>query len=436
MKIAMSSYSGMGAWFILRLLSEGHDVDYLLSKKEYEDVLSGLIPKPKIQQIDQRRHQQGYGYPSYKGYDLSLFDLTGRPKQADFSRSLVPTLGDGEIEHVLEDDREVGIQAMERAGISVPPYERFDKPGDAKSYIKKTGKRFVFKPFTIGGSTQDTATTYVSKSAEDLLRVIDQLFVLAKGAPFILQEFIKGQEIGIEGFFNGTDFFMLTGTLEEKKFMNDNKGPNTGCAGNLIFALKPDAKIYQDGLKKAIPMLQEAGFRGILDLNTIVTEDKIYALEWTPRFGYLCCPTIANMYGSGYGELLLNTANGKIPAIKWASTFGMSTTITIPPYPTEIRLPKAKDIPIEGIDARDINQLLSAYLFDVKLSKNRNSLETSGNYGYICAPIGTGDTIAAAAGQCSALIDKIHIPNMQYRTDIEKSTTKRYSFLELNGWLS
>src|SRR5579863_6204290 len=182
---------------------------------------------------------------------------------------------------------------MESAGINVPPYTRFDNPSEAKSFIKKEDKRYVFKPFTQGGQTQDTATTYAAKNAEDMIKVIDPLWDAAKHAPFILQEFIEGTEIGTEAFFNGTDFFLLTGTLEEKKFMNDNKGPNTGCSGNLIFTMKPDAKIFRDGLKKAIPLLQSVGFRGILDLNTIVTEDKIYGLEWTPRLGYLCCPTIA-----------------------------------------------------------------------------------------------------------------------------------------------
>src|SRR5208337_3044570 len=125
MKIAMSSYSGMGAWFVLRLMAEGHDVDYYLSKPEYEDVLKGLIPAPKNLHLDHRYHIQGYGFPSYKKYDLSLFDLTGRAKQADASRLETPTLGDGSFEHMLEDDREFGIKAMEAADIDVPPYTKF-----------------------------------------------------------------------------------------------------------------------------------------------------------------------------------------------------------------------------------------------------------------------------------------------------------------------
>lgn len=435
MRIAMSSYTGMGAWFVLRLMAEGHKVDYFLSEKKFEDVLRGLIPTPKALELDHRRHVEGYGYPSYKGYDLSLFDLTGRAKQSDYSRSQTATLGDGAFEHMLEDDREYGIEAMEHCGINVPPYFRFDNPGEAKAFLKKNDKRYVFKPFTQGGQTQDTATTYVAKSAEDMIRVLDPLWAAAKHAPFILQEFVKGTEIGTEAFFNGEDFFCLTGTIEEKKFMNDNHGPNTGCSGNLIFTMSTSARIFKEGLEKAKPMLTAAGFRGILDLNTIVTEDKIYGLEWTPRFGYLCCPTIAAMYGSGYADLLWNIASGKTPQQKWSHMYGMSTTVTIPPYPTEIRLPKAKGIPIEGIDPEDCEELCMTFLFDAMLAKGGKTLETSGNYGYIGAPIGVGSTIAEASAEVQRRLKKIQIPNMQYRTDVEKSTRERFDFLYINSWL-
>ena len=424
----------MGAWFGLRLRAEGHKVDYYLSEAKYEDVLRGLIPPPKILSLDHRRHQLGYGYPSYKGYDLSLFDLTGRAKQADSSRMEVPTLGDGTLEHMLEDDREFGIKSMEECGINVPPYTKFNTASEAKAFLKKNDRAYVFKPFTIGGTTQDTATTYVSKSAADLIEFIDPLWDAAKHAPFILQEFIKGTEIGTEAFFNGTDFFLITGTLEEKKFMNDNKGPNTGCSGNLIFAMNEDMHIYKEGLEKAKPFLQASGFRGIIDLNTIVTESQVYGLEWTPRFGYLCCPSIATMYGFGYGDLLLDVASGKSPEIKWGGgSFCAATTLSIPPYPTEIRIPKAKGIPIEGVDINDLEQLTQTYLFDAMVDGKK--LVTSGNYGYIGAVLSAAHSIEAAFAQLEGRIKKIQIPNCQYRTDIQKSTTQRYNQLQEWNWL-
>jgi phosphoribosylamine--glycine ligase len=335
---------------------------------------------------------------------------------------------------MLEDDREFGIKMMEECGINVPPYERFENPAEAITYIKKEPKRYVFKPFTMGGTTQDTATTYVAKDAEDLLEFISPLWLAAKQAPFILQEFIVGTEIGTEAFFNGTDFYLLSGTLEEKKFMNDNKGPNTGCSGNLIFAMSEDMKIFKEGLLKAKPMLQAYGFRGIIDLNTIVTDSEIYGLEWTPRFGYLCCPTIATMYGEGYGELLYDIASGKSPTIKWTYKYGAATTLSIPPYPSEIRLARAKGIPIGGIDIEDIETLKKTSLYDAMVKKGK--LVTSGNYGYIGAVLAGSDSIGGAFAKVDARIKGIDIPNCQYRTDMEKTTRKKHEFLEEKGWIS
>lgn len=433
MRIALSSYSGTGAWWALRLMAEGHKVDYFLSKPEFEEVLSGLIPKPKLLSLDHRRHLGGYGYPSYKGYDLSLFDLTGRPKQAESSRSSAPTIGDGEFEHLLEDDREFGIRCMEECGIEVPPYQRFDNPSGAKAYIRSKDRKLVYKPFSIGGQGQDPDTTYIGKSAEDLLAVIDHLFIESKRAPFILQDFVEGVEASCEGHFNGTDFFLLVSQPEEKKLMNDNKGPNTGCSGNLVFTVKESSRLYEESLKKAVPLLRSAGFRGILDLNFIISGEKLYALEWNPRFGYLCCPTIAHMYGSGYADVLHAIASGGTPQARWKWEYGAAVTMSIPPYPTEIRVPKAKGVPIKGIDPEDITQLQEYFLYDVKM--NGKGLVTSGNYGYIGAPTAGGQTPAQAFEKVKHRIEKLQIPNLQYRTDIEKKSTEKYAYLERNSWL-
>ena len=438
MKIALSSASAIGAWFVIRLMAEGHKVDYYLSNSKAEGVLSGLIPRPKVLDIDQRRHVLGYGFPNYYDYDLSLFDFTGQSKQADSSRaSLVPTLGDGYFENLLEDDRQYGIEAMEFSEIKVPPYERFDSPDNAKAFLRKRDRRYVFKPFVEGGRVPDSASTYVSRDSADMLRTIDKLFSHAKGNPFILQEFVTGTEVSVEGWFNGTDFSCLCGTLEEKKFLNDNKGPNTGCAGVLVFTLSPSSRLYEETLKKTIPLLKNAGFRGVIDLNTIVAEggDKIFGLEWGPRLGYLCCPVSSVMYGPGYADFILAVAKGAQPQERWQAPFGAAITVSIPPYPTEILIPSAEGIPIEGLDPCSPQELCEFFLHDARLDKTRERLETCGHYGYIGAPIGYGGTLEESFAMVERKLQKLHIPNMQYRTDIRARTLARYGALSLRSWL-
>ena len=66
--------------------------------------------------------------------------------------------------------------------------------------------------------------------------------------------------------------------------------------------------------------------------------------------------------------------------------------------------------------------------------KDKNKLVTSGNYGYIGATLSAASSIKAVFAMDKKKLENIHIPNMQHRTDIEKSVTKRYETLDSWGW--
>lgn len=433
MKIALNTYTGYGNFFALRLMSEGNSVDVFLSDPKYQDILSGLI-RPKIIKLDHRQHDNNYhdSLPDYSKYDLSVFDLTGKARQADYSFSQCPTIGDGSFQCILENNRAKGIAFMKEAGISIPPTEEFDDINKAKAFIKKTGKRYVFK--ADGGQDLDVASSYVSKSAEDLLKYLDKVFELAHGHKFILQEFVKGIEISIEGWWNGSDFYCLNATLEEKKFMAGGLGPNTGCAGNLVFTVNPETKLYKVGLGKLKTLLSQTNFRGMLDLNTIVTLENAYGLEFTPRFGYDASATLFSMYSGGLGNLLLATAKGGAPENSWKAEFGASVRLSIPPYPTELRLKREEGIEIEGLDIEDQEEMLNTYLYDVKLENKK--LVTAGINGFIAAPIETGSSIPEAFYKLEQRVkNKLQIPDMQYRNDIMDRCEKRYYELLKLGWI-
>jgi phosphoribosylamine---glycine ligase len=424
----VSSYSGYGAWFALYLKSIGHSVDYYLSEDKYVDVLGGML-NTKVISLDHRRNE--VGYPNYTRYDVNLFDLTGRKRQAENSKRDCPTIGDGIINCILEDDRLKGIELMEEAGVKVPPYETFSDISEARSYVKKHGKRYVFKPD--GGQDQDAAATYVSKDAEDLLEYFEKLSSLSKGVKFILQEFIPGTECSVEGWFNGSEFYCLNGTIEDKKFMSGNVGPNTGCAGNLVFTVKIGSRIYQKGLELCKNVLREVGYVGMIDLNAIITETgDLYGLEWTPRLGYDASATLVNMYGGDYGDLLFRTAAGRVPEENWRAEYGVSIRLSIPPYPTEMRMPKMSGTPIKGIDIDNIEQVQRTYLYDCKIEKGH--LVTAGVNGLVACPIATGSTVTDAFMNLEARVKTIQIPDMQYRDDLQKSLSKRYFELDLKGW--
>jgi phosphoribosylamine---glycine ligase len=422
LKIALSSYTGYGAHFILRLLEEGHRVDYYLTEPDYENILGGIIPAPYI------RPRGAKGYPNYGKYDLSLFDLTGRERQAEYSATLCPTLGDGAFNCAVEDDRMFGLEAMAECGIQVPPYERFTDTAAAKVYIRKSNKRFVYKPD--GGQDNDTDTTYVSSSPEDMLANLDKLFTKTKGSPFVLQEFIKGTEVSVEGYFNGDEFYLVNVTLEEKKFMNGNHGPNTGCAGNLVFHLSESSELFKQGLGRMKEYLRGVNYTGMIDLNTIATDSGLYGLEWTPRFGYDASATLFQMYGGNLGEMFHKIATGRVPDESWRGDFAVGVRLSIPPYPTEIKGKHPAGVAIKGISE---GQYKSTYMYDVMLQGGE--LVSAGHSGFIAVPMAHGMSMGDAWTALDEKIEDIKIPNMQIRTDVQKSTSKRYHELSRMGLL-
>ena len=138
MRILLVSQHSIGVWFLLRLMREGHSVEWWLTKRgPWDNALRGLIPEPYL-----RRPPQSV----LDAADLILFDSNGQGKLAEEMRKYAPVLGDGLLASELEDDRLYGVQVMEQSGIEVPFYQIFKAPDEARAFIAKRPARWRFSP--------------------------------------------------------------------------------------------------------------------------------------------------------------------------------------------------------------------------------------------------------------------------------------------------
>lgn len=414
MKILLVSVAGDGVWFQHILAKEGHHVDWIVSSEKDATTLSGIVPPPLSK------------VPSPAGYDLIVFDSSGLGEAADDARLSTPVVGSSELADHLEHDRIFGIEAMEKSGIKVPAWQAFASPAEAIAWLKKEGKRTVLKP--VGEAPADA--TYVSTSAEDMIAFIEQRLD-KKVKAFILQEFVAGVEISTEAWWTGTEWVALNHTLEEKKFMSGGLGPNTGCAGNVVWMPERTNVLMEQGLAKVAPLLEASHYVGMVDLNTIVTEGGAYGLEWTPRFGYEGTCNLTRLLPIAFGDFLYAVATSRTPTLGAPrSRFAATIRLSVPPYPSAEFSRRHDKVPIQGID---LDHLESFVLYDVQ--KQGDALTTGGNYQVVGTPIGTGESIAGAFEDVMARIKPLSIPNLQYRNDIASSVEKRYAQLREWGWL-
>lgn len=425
MRIALVSADGSGAWFLLRLIEEGNQCDYyLLHDDKTQRALKGLIPEPKFREPK-----------SWKQYDLVLFDGSSDGELADRIRKQTAVLGCSELSCKLENDRLFGLEAMEEMGIDVPAYESFDSPEQARAWIAENPARYVYKPFQIEGRKEvDKSVTYVSHSPSDMEQSLDRLFQLSGGAPFLLQKFVEGIEISTEAWFDGSQFHFVCADLEEKKFLAGGHGQNVGCVGNICWPYRSVPFVFERGLLKARAWLRDHDYRGVIDLNTIVTRNRVYGLEWTPRFGFHSTATLLNLLNSSWADFFAVWAEAPEGGISVDTQprfeFGAAIDVSVPPYPCFSAVAKAGE-PIEGIDSE--MAWTETWLYDVML--DGDSLVTAGIDGGIGAVLSKGHTFRGAWENALEQVRKIKAPDLQWRIDLETSTGRRYRKLQEGGWL-
>jgi phosphoribosylamine--glycine ligase len=264
------------------------------------------------------------------------------------------------------------------------------------------------------------------KDEEDLLGMLQYFEDCASGtAPeFILQRFVEGVAISTEGWFNGHEFMSpFNHTLERKQLMDHNLGPSGGCSGNVVWAVQGSNHIIDQGLRKMEPVLRQFNYLGPIDLNTIVNAEGVWALEFTPRFGYDAIAAFLELYQGDLGELFYNIASGQKPKnMILQPGFGSALRVSTPPYPSEEFRPKP-GIPVNGFTREDRPHL---FFYEVMLNK-RDQLVTSGSGGTVCAITGYGESIPGSLWGPEELAKRAHIPDKQFRTDLIGELDMDYS---------
>jgi phosphoribosylamine--glycine ligase len=164
-------------------------------------------------------------------------------------------------------DREVGMGILKAHDIPIPGSRTFSDYDKAIAFVKREGRRFVSK----ASGDDDKALSYVSKSAEDLVYMLQRWKKQSKlKGEFVLQDFKAGVEMDVGGWFGAHGFNRgWCENFEFKKLMNDDKGVATGEQGTVLryVAQSKLAKLVLEPLEDT---LLKAGYVGYIDVNCII----------------------------------------------------------------------------------------------------------------------------------------------------------------------
>jgi phosphoribosylamine--glycine ligase len=245
---------------------------------------------------------------------------------------------------------------------------------------------------------------------------------------FQLQRRIDGVEVAVCGFFDGDGFVdPINFNFEHKKLFPGNVGPSTGEMGTAMFWAGRN-RLFEATLGKLEDWLADEGYVGSIDLNCIATDDGVYPLEFTPRFGY---PTIAlqeESLLSGSGEFLHDLAHGRNPEPEVHRGFQIAVRVVLPPFPFDdeqtydessrnaaLVFDTPDGRPPEGVHIEDAKRVTPD---GEPTADPDGEWRVAGEAGMPLVVTGMGETMQDAREQCYERVDQVLVPNLYYRDDI------------------
>jgi phosphoribosylamine-glycine ligase len=399
------SEGGDGLGLAIRLKSEGHKVSMMIKDPDLDKRGENLVEKASL--------------PSFGS--IAIGDCTGSGSALDLLRENGAfTFGGSQIADKLESDRKFASQIFKECGIQEPDSKEFTNWEEAENFINELSNevRLVFKP---EGKFSGTVPSYVSSGSDDILDYLHHAKgIIGENDPsFVLQEFIEGTCISSEAWYAKDHFIQPTNhTVERKQLMCGDIGPSGGCTGNVVWRCEDWNCPLCRNLGKLGEFLRKNSYNGCIDINSVVDkEGNIYALEFTPRFGYDAFPTLLyGLFDGDFGEFISDCAKGNGTFnMPLRSGFAAGVRVSTPPWPNENYKSK-EGLPLRGLSRGNLEKF-----YPYEVSEFGGEFKTSGGVGIIGVAVGYASNVEDAFNEAYKFCDKLKLPDKQYRNDLTET---------------
>ena len=438
-KVLWVCNSGDGLMVAHKMLLEGTQVFKYVHSPQFAHVYDGLIPAVELSELPQFMKQTSdviFGI-TRKNWrtpaDLGLLKAFGCKADsngvfgpvADVMREQARVIGCTEWTENLEMDRKFGSEIAKKIGLTIPETHEFVNSSKAKNIAAgieflraNQDKLWVFKP----NGNEDLALTYVENRPGELLTKLEEPTdiperLASKDGSFIIQLKVKGIELSTEAWKTGSGKLVSWNhTVENKKLMDGNLGPNVGSASNLVWqktALRGGYLVAE--MTRLLPYLK--GYEGPLDWNTIIDEvtHEPNHLEPTFRPGYDALEGLLALQKNRRSDFMLGNFEAD-----WERGFAATERVSIPPYPedNEESMKKAKDV-VFNVD------LSQPWFWGDDVYMKNNRIRCAGTNAVVGIVTATGKTPEIAYAEVQEKIKSLDVgAELQHRTDLMERTSR------------
>lgn len=434
MRILFISGELIAARLALVLKAEGNVVKMYIEENALRDCYDGLVDKVS----DWRAELDWVGKDG-----MIVFDDVGYGKEQDMLRQAgYRVVGGSEMGDRLENDRKYGQRVLQEYGVETLPSHNFSTAAEALEFVKAHPEDlWVLKKN--GGHVSHFCYVPESESNnEDVIGILEQSvrFGLRE---INLQKKVTGVEIGVGRYFNGADWVgPIEMNVEHKSLFPNNLGPKTPEMGTLIwYEDNEQNRLFQSTLAKLKEYLKGIDFRGDIDLSCFVSEQHVWPLEFTARFGSPATALQIELHDSPWTEFLSAVADGKPYNLDYKREVGIVVTLAVPPFPYDFDQASTENLssgfPVL-FSSKVTDEDMKHYHFEeMKRQEGRAGYVVAGAKGCVMHVGAVGTSISEARNHVYERIRKVTVPKAFYREDIGESFEKKdLDLLKEWGWIS
>ena len=344
----------------------------------------------------------------------------------ELEASGIPAFGPTQAAARIESSKAFAKELMKKYAIPTADFRIFSDRREAAAYLKECPLPVVVKA---DGLALGKGVT-VAATREEALHALKDLMEVRKfgasGDRVVIEECLEGPEVSVLCFTDGKTVRPMVSSMDHKRALDGDKGPNTGGMGviapNPFYTPEIARECMETIFLPTVRAMEQEGcpFRGCLYFGLMLTKDGPKVIEYNSRFGDPETQAVLPLMESPLLPVLLACRNGTLAETetRFSSRYACTVVQASQGYPGAYAKGAAFTMPRDGKD-------LVYYAAGVARADKKDpkkGLVTSG--GRVACVTALGDTLREAVESAYAHVDEIRFENAYHRGDIGQRALK------------
>jgi phosphoribosylamine--glycine ligase len=335
----------------------------------------------------------------------------------EFNNRNLKIFGPTQKAAMIESSKSFAKEFMRKNNIPTPAYKIVNSAVDAHEYFRTAKLPLVIK---VDGLASGKGV-YICQKKEEAESSIKEIMLEGKfgksGEKVVIEEFLYGQEMTFMVISDGKRVLPLATSMDYKKALDNDQGPNTGGMGAISPAPLITSSLFNTIMKTIIEptitglKFENKEYKGVLYAGLMITRDGPKVLEFNARFGDPETQVVLMRLKSDLVDILEGSADENLFDVSadWEENVAGCVVLAAKGYPNKY----AKGQKIQGLERAKV---MGLEVFHAGTALTNDHLVTAG--GRVLNVCAAAPTLKEAMGKIYDGISFIAFDDMVFRRDI------------------